>query len=271
MIDSPQQPSDAVRWREEIAKHGPIRYLVNTECHADHILGNWFFPTTVVAQEQTREGMLHPALAEDLAQWLRQQGLGDPAAQSREGGPMGRFLARFRETDPEGVRYLEGYELRAASVTFSERMTLHVGSHTFRLLHLPGHTAGQTAVHVPEERTVFTGDNVFNKVMPILQDPNMLFAWLDSLRQIQALDVDHVVPGHGEVGDQSTVSEMLAFWQEVIDAVQRAIDAGWSRDETLAKVSFIDRYPGSAGLEYMAPFWQIRNIGWTYDELMARR
>src|SRR5918912_981289 len=43
MFDTPQQPSDAVRWRERLLEHGPIRYLINTEPHIDHIMGNAYF------------------------------------------------------------------------------------------------------------------------------------------------------------------------------------------------------------------------------------
>ena len=43
MIDSPQQPIDAVRWRERMEEKAPIHYLINTEPHGDHI---WATPTS---------------------------------------------------------------------------------------------------------------------------------------------------------------------------------------------------------------------------------
>src|SRR5919206_649625 len=52
MVDTPQQPIEAVRWRERLLEHGPIRHLVNTEPHADHIRGNAYFPRVEVIGQQ---------------------------------------------------------------------------------------------------------------------------------------------------------------------------------------------------------------------------
>jgi len=42
VIDTPMVPREAIKWREEIARHGPIRYVINTEPHGDHFTGNFF-------------------------------------------------------------------------------------------------------------------------------------------------------------------------------------------------------------------------------------
>ena len=62
MIDAPSRPAEAIRWRDEIARRGELRYIINTGYHIDHISGNYFFPATVVSHEGCREMFSVPSV-----------------------------------------------------------------------------------------------------------------------------------------------------------------------------------------------------------------
>jgi cyclase len=240
MIDTPQMPADAIRWRDEIAKHGPVRYLINTEPHGDHFAGNYFFEGTVVAHQGTREAIL-AASVEQLKE-------------------------RLKQAAPDSLPLIKDYSNRPPTITFSEQMTLYVGNHTFQLINLPGHTPYQVAVYIPEERVVFTSDNVFGRVQAWLHQA-VPYEWLDSLRRLEELEADVLVPGHGSVCERSYIREMSAFIQDWIDAVSAAIAQGMSLEEAQEKVSFLDRYPMESGSEPMAQFVQHMNVARLYQVL----
>jgi len=240
MIDTPQMPADAIGWRDEIAKHGTVRYLINTEPHGDHFTGNHFFEGAVVAHEGTREAILATS-----------------AEQLKE---------RFKQTDPESFSLMEGFSYRPPTITLSQRLTLYVGDHTFELINVPGHTPFQVAVYIPEERVVFTSDNVFYKVQAWLQQA-LPCEWLESLKRIGELEADVLVPGHGGICDRSYIPEMSAFIQVWIDAVTEAINKGMSLEEAQDKVSLLDRYPMEAGNEPMGEMVQRMNVTRLYEVL----
>ena len=221
MIDSPQQPSYVSVWKQAMEEKGEIRYLINTEHHRDHIIGNFFFTAPIIAHEKTREGLATV--------------------------PMESIMEKIKQCDPQGYPMMKGFCVRQPAITFNDELTLHMGGHTLKLLHLPGHTAGMTAVFIPEERVVFTGDNIFCRVQTFLHQayPDQ---WLDSLKKIGELDVDVIVPGHGGLCDKAYLKEQTAFIEEWISAVREAKRQGLSKEEAQNKISFLDRYPMDTGL-----------------------
>ena len=69
------------------------------------------------------------------------------------------------------------------------------------------------------------------------------FDWLDSLKELEQLDADFLVPGHGGICDRSYVSKMSAGIRAWIDAVTQAAKKGLSIDQAMDEVSMIEMYP----------------------------
>jgi len=132
----------------------------------------------------------------------------------------------------------------------------------------PGHTVGQIAVHVPEERVVFTGDTIFCECQTWLY-VSSVDQWLAALERIRALDVDHVVPGHGPVTNKAYVDVQRAFLMEWVTAVAVGVAKGWTKEECIARISFADRFPVDVGQEYMMGHIQRENVSALYDKLAA--
>jgi cyclase len=261
VIDTPQLPTKAVAMRALAESHGPIRYLVNTEHHVDHIFGNYYFRGAgAVVNHQglyDRFMVVYPEL--------------DPFAYAYESipgdSPKGTAL-----DDPEALALWpdrdEYYrDPNKGTIVFTGDLTLRVGDHTFHCLHVPGHTPGQLAVHVPEERAVFTGDTVFSGCQTWLMTSNVP-QWLEALERIRTLDVDRIVPGHGPVVGKEYLDVQRSHLEAWVAAVEAAIAKGWTRDETIARVGFKDQFgPVDIGQGYMLDYIQSRNAAALYDRL----
>jgi cyclase len=254
VIDTPQLPTKAVAMRQEAEAHGPVRYVINTEHHVDHIFGNYYFRgagPVVAHAEVARNFMLTSQVPE-------------PYAYAHEALPT---------DDPDGEAIFPDKETyhrdpNRPAITFTQDLTLRVGDRTFELLYTPGHTVGQIAVYVPEERTVFPGDTVFSECQTWLYVSN-IDQWLAALERIRALDVAVVVPGHGPVTTKAYLDVQRAFLLEWVTAVATGVAKGWTKEECVARISFADRYPVDIGQEYMMDHIQRQNVMALYDKLSA--
>jgi cyclase len=255
VVDTPQLPTRAVAMRQEAESHGPIRYVINTEHHVDHIFGNYYFKGVPVVH--------HQGVADNF---MTVAPILDPFAYASEAIPT---------DDPEGAAIFpdrdEYYrDPNRGAIVFSGDLTLSVGETTFHLIHVAGHTPGQIAVHVPEEGVVFTGDTVFNQCQTWLMTSD-IDGWLVALETIRALEFDHLVPGHGPVTDRSSLDDQRAILLEWRSRVATAVAEGLSRDETQRRVNLRDRFPVDIGQEYMMDYIMGHNAGALWDQMTAKQ
>ncbi len=182
VVDATLTPGTA---REEIAAlrkltTKPVRYVVNTHWHDDHVLGN-------VAYREAFPGVEFVAHAA-TREYLPATGLTNRKMAMSEGGYPGFIAALKRRLErnesvfggpldeeertvlASDIRIAERYvaedpsaEVVLPTVTLRERLTLHRGSRVIDILHLGrGHTSGDIVVHLPNEGIVVAGDLVIH-------------------------------------------------------------------------------------------------------------
>jgi cyclase len=190
----------------------PIGVVVNTHANGDHCYGN-----ELVADAEI---IASAATAEEMAEVSPAMMAGLLTAPGEIGELFRGFFGDFRFDD---------ITLTPPTRTFEGRLTLDVAGREVELIEVgPAHTKGDTIVHVPDARTVFTGDILFINGTPIVW-AGPLSNWIAACDLMLGMDVDVVVPGHGPLTDKSgivAVRDYLAFVEREATARQQAgIDA----------------------------------------------
>jgi cyclase len=255
MIDTPQQPIDAVRWRERIHEHGVPRHLVNTEPHPDHIRGNAYFPGVEVIGQERMVARYEAAIPMMTGEQTFEQ---------------------VKAADPDSVWLFNhpDYPPNPPTRVFGSSLTVGLGDTEIRLLHHPGHTPPQTSVYVPSRGVVFTGDNIFYKCKTFVQEADP-WEWLAALESIRALGVETIVPGHGEPCGVSYLSEQAQIIQNWIGVVEEYVRRGLTEDEAVAEpldvVGKVDPWPIGQRLFPRSDWVTEANIRNVYKHVTARQ
>ncbi|HEY1772591.1 MAG TPA: MBL fold metallo-hydrolase [Gammaproteobacteria bacterium] len=178
----------------------PIRYVINTHYHLDHVMGNGIFEkagAVIMAQDNVRA-------------WERTENL------------------KFFGPTPKPEDKASVQNLTLPTVTYKDGVTLWLGDRKIIVQVVQGHTGGDSAVILPDAKVIFTGDLFWNHNLPNLIDA-------DTLQQIATNDSflkaypDYIfVPGHGELGRATDVSAFRDYLVALRQAVGAARSAGKS-------------------------------------------
>jgi quinoprotein relay system zinc metallohydrolase 2 len=151
----------------------PVRYVINTHGHPDHVFGNAAFMQSDGAPQLVGHARLPPALAARRDTYLRNlaRQLGDGADKSA---------------------------LIAPGKTVQDHLTLDLGRRKLELTAWPSaHTDHDLTVFDSATGTLFTGDLLFIERTPSVDGD--INGWLAATQQLKRLPAPVVVPGHGPV------------------------------------------------------------------------
>lgn len=206
----------------------PVRYVVVSHYHADHIYGLQAFkdhsPAVIVAQERAMEYRENEETADERAD----QRLG----QRRE--------ALYPWVD-------QNTRVVPPDITFKQRSTLYLGGKRFVLLYAgPAHSSSDMMMMVEPDGVLFAGDIVQNGRIPFMNSDDVDTAnWLQSLAEVQKLDPKFIIPGHGR--PSTAAKEAIAFTHDYIDYVRSAMGKAakdWADFETAYQQTDWSRYRG---------------------------
>ena len=206
-----------------VTRGAPIGTVVNTHANGDHCYGNQLVgDAEIVASSATAHEMseVPPAMM--------------AALNAAEGEVGDLFRSFFGDFDFSGI------ELAVPTRTFDGRLDLDVGGRIVELIEVgPAHTKGDTIVHSPETKTVYTGDILFIGGAPIVW-AGPLENWIAACDLIASLDAETIVPGHGPLTDKAGVAQVRDYLSSVLDGatqLQRdGVDAFEAARELVARL-----------------------------------
>lgn len=194
---------------KEIAKISkePVRFVVNTHWHFDHVAGNEFFGkagATIIAHKNVHQRM-------STTQTIEMFDLISPPAP----------------------------KMALPVLTFTEELILHLNGEEVRLFQVaPGHTDGDGIVYFSHANVIHLGDLYFNGIYPYIGIPTggsidgMISVGQHVLDMIN--DKTTIIPGHGPLATKTEYAEFLNMLAAIRNAVEQLVTAGKSLDNVIA-------------------------------------
>ena len=254
VVDTGHHPELSRRMTEEIRKltPKPVKYVVTTHWHNDHVGGNSVFAaafpearfiahafTAEILDTQVQPYYPGPCmkLLDTQTKPLRdayEKGMtldGKPLDDARR-ERYASFLAQGDVAREE----CKAFRYRGPDLTFNERMTVRLGKRNVEIAWLGrANTAGDAVILVPDAKIVITGDIIVHPFPFATQ--SYISEWAAVLRKIEAMDAAIIIPGHGPVmRDKKYLVDLAELMESIMKQARAAWRPGMTAEELRAKI-----------------------------------
>lgn len=253
----------------------PIKAIIYTHSHPDHIFGSQSFVSGESPEVYAHESLL-PTVQKLASETT-------PIIGTRSARMFGNYLEKSDLVNV-GIGPFQGYnadtklDFVPPTKTFKDTLEIEVAGIQLKLIHAPGETDDQIYIYHPEKNILFVGDN-FYKAFPNLYTIRgtwfrSLKNWYESLDIIRKIKPEHLIPSHGKpVSGKSYIMEVVTDYRDAVQFVHdqslRGINAGFHPDDLVEFVKLPDHLKKSPYLQevYGKVSWSVRsaftgNLGW---------
>ncbi|MHA1111416.1 MAG: MBL fold metallo-hydrolase [Promethearchaeota archaeon] len=207
VIDTLLYPSQAKEIRTYLEQNysQPIKYLFLTHFHGDHVLGMGEFKSSDIEIFGTNQ------LIENMKIRLENN-------WSKEA------IAKWKQEEPENAKDIDAIDLFLPNWTFEKSHILKDGNLQVEFYHSGGHSGCSAWAYFPEDKVIFTGDELASFNWPFISEPTgNPDTWIQAFEQMLSLDVEHIVPGHGKIVDKKHLREQLDYLKALRELVLKGI------------------------------------------------
>lgn len=162
----------------------------------------------------------------------------------------------------------EGRPTAVPEITFTDALDIALGGQTVELRYVGrNHSDNMIVMNFPAQRVLFAVDFIPVKSLAFRDFPDAwLPDWNDSLRRVEAMDFDILVPGHGPNGTKADVTAFREYMDDLWAAVTAAVRAGNTLEQAQAGIT-LAKYAGWS--QYEA--WRPLNIAGAYRHFANHR